>query len=85
MRIDDLNRPSQAPPAERTERTGERTGSDRAELNASDQVDISQLAHTLNSTDGTRIEQLRLQVKAGTYQVQPGLVANSIIDEHLKS
>ena len=84
MRIDDLNRPSQAQPAERTERTGEQAANEHAPVGSSDQVDLSQLAQTLKLSDEHRLEQLRLQIKTGTYQVQPDAVANAIIEEHLK-
>jgi flagellar biosynthesis anti-sigma factor FlgM len=84
MRIDDLNRPGQTQAAERTERAGEQDKNERSARSSSDQVDISQLANALNSADTHRIEQLRLQVSAGTYQVQPDVVAKSIIDEHVK-
>ena len=84
MRIDDLNRPPQAPATERTGQATEQAGKARDRVQSSDQVDISQLAHTLTSSDPARIEQLRLSVKSGAYRVQPDVVANSIIDEHLK-
>ena len=88
MRIDDVNQPAQAPPTERTERAGEQANKQGTSLNpsrnSSDQVDISPLANVVNSGDAQRLEQLRLQVKAGTYQVNADVVAKSMIDEHLK-
>jgi len=85
MRIDDVNRPAQPPATERTERTGEQGKKEPSSLHSADQVDISQLAHSLNSADTQRLEHLRLQVQTGTYHVQPDVVANALIDEHLKS
>ena len=85
MRIDDLNRPAQTPAPEPTERTGEQAKNEPASLRSSDQVDISQLAHSLSNADTARLEQLRLQVQTGAYRVQPDAVAHALIDEHLKS
>lgn len=85
MRIDDLNRPAQTQGPEHTERTGEQGKNQPASHRTSDQVDISQLAHSLSSADTTRLEQLRLQVQNGTYPVHPDVVAKALIDEQLKS
>jgi len=85
MRIDDLNRPAQTPAPEPTDQVGERAKNESASRRASDQVDISQLAHSLSNADTARQEKLRLEVQSGTYRVQPDAVAHALIDEHLKS
>ena len=84
MRIDDVNSTAQAKAAEPLERTGEAPKKERTPPYTSDHVEISQLADAVNSQDAGRLEQLRLQVEAGTYQVHPEAVAKAIVDEHLK-
>ena len=85
MRIDDLIRPAPTQAPELTERAGEHAKNEPALLHSSDQVDISQLAHSLSNTDTGRLEKLRVEVQSGTYRVQPDAVAHALIDEHLKS
>ena len=85
MRIDDLNRPAQTQATDRAEQTPGQGTREPASAQGSDQVDISQLAHSLNQADTVRLDELRLQVQAGTYQVQPDVVAKALVDEHQKS
>ena len=48
-----------------------------------DQVDISRLAQSPATTDEGRIEQLRVQVQSGSYDVSAENVAKALIDAHL--
>jgi flagellar biosynthesis anti-sigma factor FlgM len=85
MRIDDLNRTPVTQGTERTDQTAAQhpgaTGKDA--IAGSDQADVSPLARALSTTDPARIEQLRLAVQSGTYNVSAEAVASSIIDAHL--
>jgi len=85
MRIDDLNR---TPLTQAAERADEASGKQPAEKNAShaeglDKADVSEVAQALVSTDPSRLEQLRLQVQSGEYNVSADKLAASIIDAHL--
>jgi len=86
MRIDDLNRMPVTQGAQQTEAAPEKRTSDKNGLPAgsADQVDVSSLAHALSAQDPQRLEQLRLQVQSGNYSVPSDVLANSIIDGHLK-
>jgi anti-sigma28 factor (negative regulator of flagellin synthesis) len=86
MRIDDLNRTPLAQGTEKTDQTApKRTGEkDGAALAGTDQAQVSELAQSLASRDPQRLEQLRLDVQSGKYNVSAEAVANSIIDAHLK-
>jgi anti-sigma28 factor (negative regulator of flagellin synthesis) len=94
MRIDDLNR------APFTESTPGAQGTNKSETagnaqsanqdpvggaEGSDQSDISVLAQSLTAADPSRIEQLRMQVESGTYEVSAASLANALIDAHLSS
>jgi flagellar biosynthesis anti-sigma factor FlgM len=86
MRIDDLNR---APLTSGTEKSGQSAqqrsaGSDAVPGSNQDQAEVSPLAQSLASADPSRIEQLRLQVESGSYEVPAQSVANALIDAHLK-
>jgi len=97
MRIDDLNRAplSQNTPAQGAAGTpaSEKTGTaDRAHGSSSgsagvsegaDRADVSNLAHSLAGPDPARIEQLRVQVESGTYEVSAQSVAHALIEAHL--
>jgi len=95
MRIDDLNpnpltqgAPGSTPKTPGSERSGQTaqrpldkdgvTGSDRP-----DQAEVSPLAQSLAAPDASRIEQLRMQVESGSYQVSAQSVASALIDAHL--
>jgi len=85
MRIDDLNRTPVTQSTERTDQTAAQrpgtTGKDA--VAGSDQADVSPLAKALSATDPARIDQLRLEVQSGRYDVSAEAVARSIIDAHL--
>jgi flagellar biosynthesis anti-sigma factor FlgM len=53
-------------------------------VSGSDQAEVSPLAQSLAAADPGRIEQLRLQVESGSYDVSAQTVANALIDAHLK-
>ncbi len=87
MRIDDLN-PTPLTPG--TEKSGQAVQQRPAEKDAvagsnqADQAEVSQLAQSLAAPDPGRIDQLRLQVQSGSYDVSAQAVANALIDAHLK-
>ncbi len=85
MRIDDLNRTPVTQSTEKTDQTAAQrpgtTGKDA--VAGSDEADVSPLARALSATDPARIEQLRLEVQSGKYDVSAEVVARSIIDAHL--
>ena len=86
MRIDDLNRTPASLGTEKTDPAAQKPGleKDAKSVAASDQADISQLAHALSVRDPQRLEQLRLEVQSGNYSVSADAVANAIIQQHLK-
>jgi anti-sigma28 factor (negative regulator of flagellin synthesis) len=85
MRIDDLNRTPLTQGAEKTDQAaGERALEKNNVTDSTDQADVSQLAQALSTSDPGRLEQLRLQVQSGTYEVAPKALANSMINAHLK-
>jgi len=85
MRIDDLNRTPLTQGAEKTDQAARERELEKDNVaDSSDQADVSQLAQALSSSDPARLEQLRLQVQSGNYQVAPQALANSIINSHLK-
>lgn len=85
MRIDDLNRTPLAQGAQQTEQTPEKSEkSGGLSAATGDQANVSSLAHALSSRDPQRLEQLRLEVQSGNYIVPADVLANSIIDGHLK-
>jgi flagellar biosynthesis anti-sigma factor FlgM len=85
MRIDDLNRAPVTQGPEKTEPTAEQrsatTGKDA--VAGSDQADVSPLARALSAADPARIDQLRLEVQSGKYDVSAEAVAGAIIDAHM--
>jgi flagellar biosynthesis anti-sigma factor FlgM len=84
MRIDDLNRTLVSPGAETAVQTAQQSPPEKEGLARSDQVEVSPAAQALASPDPGRIEQLRLQVQSGSYDVSAQAVANALIDAHLK-
>ena len=83
MRIDDLNR---TPVTQVTEKAGQTAQQGTLEKNAvagSDQAEVSHMAQSLSAPEPGRIEELRLQVESGSYEVSPQAVANALIDAHL--
>ena len=87
MRIDDLNRAAVTQGAQQAEQTSEKRASEKSgglQAASGDQADVSSLAHALSSRDAQRLEQLRLEVQSGKYNVPADQIASSIISSHLK-
>ncbi|MGD0437897.1 MAG: flagellar biosynthesis anti-sigma factor FlgM [Bryobacteraceae bacterium] len=82
MRIDDLNRAPAAQGAEKTDQVAQKRGPGKDSASAADQADVSQLAQALTSSDPQRLEQLRLAVQSGAYEVSAEAVAKAIVDYH---
>ena len=83
MRIDALNRTSVQQGAEKSAPAAPQTLEKEADA-GSDQAEISQLAQSLATPKADRVEQLRLEVQSGKYDVSAEAVAAAIIDSHLK-
>jgi anti-sigma28 factor (negative regulator of flagellin synthesis) len=82
MRIDALNR---TPVEQGAEKSGPAVPQTLGkEADRSDQAEISQLAQSLATPSADRVEQLRLEVQSGKYDVSAEAVAAAIIDSHLK-
>ena len=86
MRIDDLNRTPLTQSAEKPDPSGQKRSRarDSAAAPSTDQADVSQLAWALATGDPKRIEQLKLEVESGKYDVSAEAVAKAIIDLHLR-
>jgi len=86
MRIDDLNRAPLTQSAEKSDAAGQKRAPepDSAAARGSDKADVSQLAQALATRDPGRIEQLKLEVESGKYDVSAEAVAKAIIDSHLR-
>jgi flagellar biosynthesis anti-sigma factor FlgM len=84
MRIDALNRTPISPEAEKSGPAASQIPLDKEADAGSDQAKISQLAQSLATPDANRVEQLRLQVQSGNYNVSAEAIAGAIIDSHLK-
>ncbi len=86
MRIDDLNRTPLAQGAEKTDPVDPKRTSEheRSAGGSTDRADVSNLAQALASPDPKRIEQLRMAVESGQYDVSAEAVAKSIIDAHVR-
>jgi len=86
MRIDDLNRTPLTQETEKTDASAQKraTGKDGSPAAGADQADVSSLAHALASGDPQRLEQLRLDVQSGKYNVSASAVAKAIIDAYVK-
>ena len=83
MRIDALNRTPTPPDPEKSGPTAPQIPLDEEVGAGSDQAKISQLAQSLATPDANRIEQLRLQIQSGNYDVSAETLAAAIIDSHL--
>jgi anti-sigma28 factor (negative regulator of flagellin synthesis) len=85
MRIDDLNRAPLTQSAEKADAAGQKRAleANSAAARGTDQADVSQLAQALAPRDPNRIEQLKLAVESGKYDVSAEAVAKAIIDSHL--
>lgn len=90
MRIDDVNRTPPPQATERAQQTGSPDENQPASNLLEDHADISQLAlanlkHGVEGADPKRLEALRLQVEAGSYQVSATELAARIVDAHSKA
>jgi len=86
MRIDDLSRIPLTQSAEKTDQAAEKRALDKGTIaSGADQAKVSELAKALTPHDPSRLEQLRLEVQAGKYEVSAEAVAKAIIDAHAKS
>ena len=85
MRIDDLNRTPLTQNAEKIDQATQQrqSAAEKDAVRGSDQADVSPLALALSTQDPSRIEQLRLEVQSGKYDVPADAVAKAIIDDHL--
>jgi anti-sigma28 factor (negative regulator of flagellin synthesis) len=86
MRIDDLNRAPVTPSTERSDATATQqhpAGQGKDAVAGSDQADVSPLARALSANDPSRIDELRLAVQAGKYDVSAEAVASSIVEAHI--
>lgn len=94
MRIDDLNRnpgtqtTEQAGQAGQARLTGKESAGQKATNDAAvagaDQAEVSNLAQSLAAPASDRLDQLRLEVQSGKYDVPAQEVASAIIEAHLK-
>jgi anti-sigma28 factor (negative regulator of flagellin synthesis) len=84
MRIDDLNRTPDTQGAEKTGQGAHGRPVNQESITGSDKAEVSQLAQSLAPPDNARIEQLRLQVQSGSYDVSAHIVAGALIEAHLK-
>ena len=85
MRIDDLNRTPVTQGTEKTEQAGQQRTQEKDRVEgAGDQAQISELARALAAKDPQRLEQLRLEVESGKYNVPAEAVAKALLDAHLK-
>ena len=83
MRIDDLNRAGQTQGAEKIDPGTQKRANEKAgSFAGGDLAEVSQLAHALGTKDPQRIEQLRLAVQSGKYEVSADAVAKAIINAH---
>ena len=86
MRIDDLNRSNGAQSAEKADAlTLDRrsAGTSGKAVSNSDHADVSALARALSANEPKRIEELRLAIQSGKYDVPSEVVAGAVIDAHL--
>ncbi len=84
MRIDDLNRTPLTQGTEKSGRTAQQRAPEKDGVTGSDQAAVSNLAQSLAAPHSGRIDELRLQVQSGSYEVPAQAVASALIDSHLK-
>ena len=80
----ELNRTLVTQSAEKPEQTNQQLPPEKGAVAGSDLAEVSQLGLSLTKPDRERIEQLRLDVQSGNYEVAAQVVAGAIIDAHLK-
>jgi anti-sigma28 factor (negative regulator of flagellin synthesis) len=83
MPIDDLNRTPVTLVTETAGQTAQHGTVGKDAVVGSDQAEVSHMAQSLSAPEPGRIEELRLQVQSGSYEVSPQSVANALIDAHL--
>ena len=86
MRIDDLNRTPLAQGTGKTDQAAEKRAleKDPKAARGTDQAEVSEMAQALSTGDPQRLEQLRLAVQSGKYEVPAEAVAKAIIDQHTR-
>jgi anti-sigma28 factor (negative regulator of flagellin synthesis) len=86
MRIDDLNRAPLTQETGKTDQAAEKRALEKDPKSArgTDQAEVSQMAQALSAGDPQRLEQLRLAVQSGKYDVPAEAVAKAIIDHHTR-
>jgi flagellar biosynthesis anti-sigma factor FlgM len=86
MRIDDLNRAPLTQDTGKTEHAVDKRSleKDPKAARGTDQAEVSQLAQALSTSDPSRLEQLRMAVQSGKYEVPSEAVAKAIIDHHTR-
>jgi anti-sigma28 factor (negative regulator of flagellin synthesis) len=85
MRIDDLNRTPLNQGTEKTDQAAEKRALEQKNIaGGPDQAEVSELAQALARPDPARLEQLRLEVQSGEYEVPAEAIAKSVIDAHFK-
>jgi flagellar biosynthesis anti-sigma factor FlgM len=86
MRIDDLSRTPLAQETGKTEQSADKRLREKDSMSArgTDQAEVSQMGKALAATDPQRIEQLRLAVQSGKYEVSANVIAKAIIDTHTR-
>lgn len=85
MRIDDFHHTPPAPAAEQSDPAASKPSEkNNGSISGSDEAQVSNVAQALATRDPQRIEQLRLEVQSGTYDVSAETVANAIIDTHMR-
>lgn len=86
MRIDDLNRAPLTQETGKTDQAAEKRAleKDPKAARGTDQAEVSLMAHALSTSDPQRLEQLRLAVQSGKYEVSADAVAKAIIDHHAR-
>jgi len=83
MRIDSVHRTPAAAGPDKSESTAPNT-LEKEVVAGADQAGVSALAQSLAMHASDRIEQLRIQVQSGSYDVSAETVAQALIDAHLK-
>jgi flagellar biosynthesis anti-sigma factor FlgM len=84
MRIDDVSRLPQTETPGSSQQVAAKD-KNRAVGPGTDRSELSSLARELETPDEKRLESLRLAVESGQYRVSSTALANSIIENHLKS
>ena len=84
MRIDGLNRTPLQQGAEKSGPSAPQTQIGKEAAAGSDHAEISALAQSLATPNADRVEQLRLELESGQYDVSAETLAAAVIKAHLK-